>query len=452
MSSLCLVNKLLMREHQHSSLQAVKRDNRSYCPAVWKEEAALICLFKILYHLNNRNVTVAEASSCVLSNPSSMSCTMKVLIVLFLAGFALAAANPLFELAQVGGFGNFVDDLDFASADKPTLEEVKENLRQKLHDFLHKIREALKGGNDIKDEILNKGKEIKEKFKLLKEQLDKEGKDFLEKLVDHGRDYLKALLDKLGVKDKRAIDYHVEAIMQAEDKDGMIQKLKDRFQEVVKKVKDAIEQGKSLKDGMETLEKIRQKLKDFNIDLGDFGNEYLDQLKDKVKDYWKKLKDRLGVSKRNADIDVFGMVEELKRLIKEKFNIDKIKAFVQKYFGENSELIEALKNALKESGEERLQKLRDFVKKLVGKWFPQSEKRSVGNVFEEIRDFFEDLGIKIKNRFAKFGEWVKEEYKKSLEKSKNRLQNVKNIAKETHTDQPTQTGVRPTTVGGETTS
>ncbi|GBM43378.1 hypothetical protein AVEN_186253-1, partial [Araneus ventricosus] len=59
------------------------------------------------------------------------------------------------------------------------------------------------------------GKEIKEKFKLLKEQLDKEGKDFLEKLVDHGRDYLKALLDKLGVKDKRAIDYHVEAIMQA---------------------------------------------------------------------------------------------------------------------------------------------------------------------------------------------------------------------------------------------
>ncbi|GBN84309.1 hypothetical protein AVEN_261486-1 [Araneus ventricosus] len=241
---------------------------------------------------------------------------MKVLLVLLLAGFALAAANPLYDLGQVGGFGDFGGDLDYFSDDKPTLEEVKEKLREKFNNFLQKVRDALKGGKDIKDEILKKGKEIKEKFKLLKEQLDKEGKDFIEKLIDHGRDYLKQVFEKLGVNDKRSVDYHVEAIMQAEGKDGMIQKLKDRFQEVVKKVKDAIEQGKSLKDGLETLEKIRQKLKDFNIDLGDFGNEYLDQLKDKVKDYWKKLKDRLGVSKRNTNVDVFAMIQELKQLVK----------------------------------------------------------------------------------------------------------------------------------------
>ncbi|KAF8795882.1 hypothetical protein HNY73_000331 [Argiope bruennichi] len=356
---------------------------------------------------------------------------MKVLVILFLAGFALAAANPIFELAEVGGFGDFVDDIDFATDDKPTLEEVKEKLRQKFKDFLHKVREALKGGDEIKDEILKKGKEIKEKFKLLKEQLDKEGKDFLEKLVDHGRDYLKQILDKLGVKDKRAIDYHVEAIMQAEDKDDVIQKLKDKFQEVVKKVKDAIDQGKSLKDGLETLEKIRKKLKEFNIDLGDFGNEYLEQLKDKVKDYWKKLKERLGVSKRNADIDVLGMVEELKKLIKEKFNLDRVKEFVRKYVGENSEeLVEILKNVFKENGEERVQKVREFIKKIVEKWINSTEQNSVSDVFEQIRDFFKDLGIEIRDRFTKFGEWVKEQYKKGLEKSKNRLENIKNIAKE----------------------
>ncbi|GBO13438.1 hypothetical protein AVEN_220724-1 [Araneus ventricosus] len=185
---------------------------------------------------------------------------MKVLLVLLLAGFALAAASPLYDLGQVGGFGDFGGDLDYFSDDKPTLEEVKEKLREKFNNFLQKVRDALKGGKDIKDEILKKGKEIKEKFKLLKEQLDKDGKDFIEKLIDHGRDYLKQVFEKLGVNDKRAIDYHVEAIMQAEGKDDMIQKLKDRFQEVVKKVKDAIEQGKSLKDGLETVRNFRSVL------------------------------------------------------------------------------------------------------------------------------------------------------------------------------------------------
>ncbi|GBO13435.1 hypothetical protein AVEN_64978-1, partial [Araneus ventricosus] len=216
--------------------------------------------------------------------------TMKVLLVLLLAGFALAAASPLYDLGQVGGFGDFGGDLDYFSDDKPTLEEVKEKLREKFNNFLQKVRDALKGGKDIKDEILKKGKEIKEKFKLLKEQLDKDGKDFIEKLIDHGRDYLKQVFEKLGVNDKRAIDYHVEAIMQADQnlfpavmymfdvletwvdgplawsewifrgKDDMIQKLKDRFQEVVKKVKDAIEQGKSLKDGLETVRNFRSVL------------------------------------------------------------------------------------------------------------------------------------------------------------------------------------------------
>ncbi|GBO03310.1 hypothetical protein AVEN_114830-1 [Araneus ventricosus] len=198
------------------------------------------------------------------------------------------------------------------------------------------------------------------------------------------------------------------------------------------------------------MEKIRQKLKDFNIDLGDFGNEYLDQLKDKVKDYWKKLKDRLGVSKRNADVDVAAVIDEFEQLINEKFDPERKRHSIEKYVGE-TKLVEALTEFIRENGKESLNMIRDVLKKFMDKILGL-HRTSNSNVFEEIRDFFKDLGIRIKNRFAKFGEWVKEEYKKSLEKSKNRLQNVKNIAKETHTDQPTQTGVRPTTVGGETTS
>ncbi|GBO42091.1 hypothetical protein AVEN_253222-1, partial [Araneus ventricosus] len=177
------------------------------------------------------------------------------------------------------------------------------------------------------------------------------------------------------------------------------------------------------------LEKIRQKLKDFNIDLGDFGNEYLDQLKDKVKDYWKKLKDRLGVSKRNTNVDVFAMIQELKQLINEKFDPERIKAFVEKYVGENKELVEALTQLIRENGKESLNKIHDILKQIIDKMIG-SLRASNSNVFEEIRDFFKDLGIEIRNRFAKFGEWVKEQYQKGLEKSKNRLENIKNIAKE----------------------
>nr|GBO42088.1 hypothetical protein AVEN_102809-1 [Araneus ventricosus] len=177
------------------------------------------------------------------------------------------------------------------------------------------------------------------------------------------------------------------------------------------------------------MEKIRQKLKDFNIDLGDFGNEYLDQLKDKVKDYWKKLKDRLGVSKRNTNVDVFAMIQELKQLINEKFDPERIKAFVEKYVGENKELVEALTQLIRENGKESLNKIHDILKQIIDKMIG-SLRASNSNVFEEIRDFFKDLGIEIRNRFAKFGEWVKEQYQKGLEKSKNRLENIKNIAKE----------------------
>ncbi|XP_055947904.1 uncharacterized protein LOC129981193 isoform X2 [Argiope bruennichi] len=204
---------------------------------------------------------------------------MRVLLVLFLAGFALAAASPLYELDQVDGFGELADDLDF----------------------------------------------------------------FAE-----------------------------------ENKDDLIQKLKDKFQEVVKKVKDAIDQGKSLKEGLETLEKIRKKLKEFNIDLGDFGNEYLEQLKEKVKDYWKKLKDRLGVSKRNTADDVAGMIQDFKQLINEEYDPEKIKAFVTKHFGENEEFLEDTRKISRDVAEEALDFFREY-------------KKDLGIIFDDIEVKVKDI-------------------------------------------------------------
>lgn len=51
----------------------------------------------------------------------------------------------------------------------------------------------------------------------MREDMGTKAKELLEKIKEAGRDYWKKILDKLGNKDKREVDMHVEAIlMQAE--------------------------------------------------------------------------------------------------------------------------------------------------------------------------------------------------------------------------------------------
>ncbi|GIY69968.1 uncharacterized protein CDAR_60731 [Caerostris darwini] len=351
---------------------------------------------------------------------------MKFLVILLLTWLAVASANPLYELGESVGLGDFVDDLSFATDDQTTVQEVKKQLKEHFKEFLQKIKDAIDQGKGIKDDVLDKAKEIRDKLKKIGEELDKKGKELLERILDHGKDYIKKILDRLGVDDKEA-DHHVHKIMQAEGDSDMISQLKDKFQDIVKKVKDAFENGKSITDGLEKLEQLRKKLKEYNIDIGDFGGEFLQKLKDKVKDYWNKLKDKL-TSKRSADIDVFGMLERLKKLIKEKFNPEKLKEIVEKYFGKGSEIAEQLINLLKEHGEKRKQKILDWIDRILG---DKEEKRSSNSeVSEKFKDFFKDLGLDIKERFTKFGNWVKEQYKKGLQKGKDKVDNLRKIAKE----------------------
>ncbi|GIY45507.1 uncharacterized protein CEXT_667481 [Caerostris extrusa] len=209
----------------------------------------------------------------------------------------------------------------------------------------------------------------------------------------------------------------------------MISQLKDKFQDIVKKVKDAFENGKSITDGLEKLEKLRKKLKEYNIDIGDFGGEFLEKLKDKVKDYWNKLKEKL-TSKRSADIDVFGIFERLKKLIKRKIQPRKIEGNCGEVFRKRKrrKSQEQLINLLKEHGEKRKQKILDWIDRILG---DKEEKRSSNSeVSEKFKDFFKDLGLDIKERFTKFGNWVKEQYKKGLQKGKDKVDNLKKIAKE----------------------
>ncbi|GFS71261.1 uncharacterized protein NPIL_526861 [Nephila pilipes] len=354
------------------------------------------------------------------------SLAMNFLAVLFLCGFALASAVPLYtgQDLQISDVDDLMTDLAFAVEKRATFDEVKKQLRDRLDDFIKKVKDAVDEGKGIKGNFLEKMKELREKMKKLGLDMGEKSKSFFDKIGEEGRDVLKRILERLGIH-KRDLDEHVDAILQAEGDSDMIADLKAKFKDMVKRIKDAFESGKSIKDALEKLEQIRKKLKEYNIDIGDFGSEFLEQLKDRVKDYWKKLKEKLG-AKRSADIDVFGMFEQLKELIKEKFNPEKLKELIEKYFGKGSEVAEQLINLLKEKGEKRKQRILDWLDRVLG----DKEQRSNSEVYEKIRDYFKDLKIELRERFTRFGEWVKDKYETGLEKSKDKFENVKRIAKE----------------------
>lgn len=58
------------------------------------------------------------------------------------------------------------------------------------------------------------------------------------------------------------------------------------------------------------------------------------------------------------------------------------------------------------------------------------ESRSIKDYWEKVKDYFRDLKIDLQEKYMKFGEWVKDVMSKGLENSKDKMENIKAIAKE----------------------
>lgn len=87
------------------------------------------------------------------------------------------------------------------------------------------------------------------------------------------------------------------------------------------------------------------------------------------------------------------------------------------------ELIQKLKN----KGDQWKGKIMDLIDRILD---DETEKRSIKEVYEKIKNYLKDLHIDIKERMVKFGEWAKEKYEQGLEKGKDRVDNVRKLAKE----------------------
>ncbi|KAG8194763.1 hypothetical protein JTE90_026403 [Oedothorax gibbosus] len=277
---------------------------------------------------------------------------MKFLVGILLVVIGLASTAPLDSPANglaIEDFDDFLLELGLFSEENVRVDEdVETQLKDRFEYILEKIKEAIDDGKAVKEDLLTKLKEIKAK---LKSKVGDKAKALVHKIKESGRNYLRNFLKGLGLS-KRDIEERSQAILDTEEKslEEVQKELKERFDEVLNKIKDAIDQGKNVKEDMlKKMKDLRQKMKDMNLELGNKSKAILDKIKDKGRDFLKDILKKLGFkadallaeNQRSADIDIFGMIDQLKDLAAE-------------------ELI----NALKEKGEKRKQKILEWIERI----------------------------------------------------------------------------------------
>lgn len=91
------------------------------------------------------------------------------------------------------------------------------------------------------------------------------------------------------------------------------------------------------------------------------------------------------------------------------------------------QMADSLLDLLNKKGDKYKQKLLDLVDRYLGK---DEEKRSLKEYWEKVKEYFKNLQIELKEKYMKFGEWVKNTFKDGFEKGKSKIDNIKSIARE----------------------
>ena len=195
-------------------------------------------------------------------------------------------------------------------------------------------------------------------------------------------------------------------------------------------MKQRIDQGhEKLNDLIEKIAELTQRLKEHNASLGQRVKDVISRLKGKAKQYLKDILSRFG---RKTVEEAFAPEEDVlreKRSLRDLIDIHiKEKAAAEKLCRIFLKMVpEVKKEEVDAYCKEHLEKFM----KLINKWFgPRNSrnKRSVSEVSKAIRDFFRDIKLKYKEKYAEFAEWLRKSYKNALEKAANRHEKLRNIA------------------------
>ncbi|GFS71268.1 uncharacterized protein NPIL_526891 [Nephila pilipes] len=251
-------------------------------------------------------------------------------------------------------------------------------------------------------------------------------------------DFMVGMEEAPSLKEALGLDEHHLLADDTENdvKTELGKKLRETLDHILEKIKDAVDHGKTVKEDLqEKLKEIKEKMKDLKIDMGNKAKELIEKIKEKSKEFLKNLLEKLGLNKRSVaeeelelallDFNIKEIFNKLKKALLDKIDKEKLKEKIEQLFGKGSEMADALLEIINSKGDKYKQRLLDLIDRYLGK-----EKRSIKDYWEKVKDYFKDLGIDIKEKYAKFGEWVKNVIDKGLTKSKDKIANIREIARE----------------------
>lgn len=144
----------------------------------------------------------------------------------------------------------------------------------------------------------------------------------------------------------------------------------------------------------------------------------LDQLREK----WVAHK---GERFDERSLDYKDMLRKIKEHLKKNVDPELLKREIEKIFDQGTEILRMLLRTLKEKGKRKLEILVDALLN-----DDDRESRSMKDYWQKVKDYFRDLKIDLQEKYMRFGEWVKNAYDRGLERSKDKMENIKAIAKE----------------------
>ncbi|XP_055948196.1 uncharacterized protein LOC129981389 [Argiope bruennichi] len=242
-----------------------------------------------------------------------------------------------------------------------------------------------------------------------------------------------SLKEFLGVDDDQLLADEIDI------KADLGKKLREALDHLLEKIKDAVDHGKTVKEDLQLkLKDIKEKMKDLRVEVGEKARELMDKIKEKTKAFLKNLLEKLGLNENKRalledeaelallEFNIKDLFKKLKDALLSKIDKEKLKEKIEEYFGKGSKMADSLLEIINEKGDKYKQKLLDLIDRFLG----QKEKRSVSDYWEKIKEYFKDLHIDLKEKYSKFGEWVKNVITKGLDKSKSKIENIKEIARE----------------------
>ncbi|KAG8194759.1 hypothetical protein JTE90_026401 [Oedothorax gibbosus] len=292
--------------------------------------------------------------------------------------------------------------------------------KQRIIDFINRIL-----GEDQVASSPQFALDWKERLRQIRDRLkehefdENKIKEFVERVLGKS-EVANQLLDMLktgGEKGKqRIIDFINRILGENQVAFSIPDKLKKRFEQMLENIQKSLEEGKVVSKDM------WKKAEDTYVKLSNLGVEF----SDKIKQLFEDLKSKFGQSSPQHAI-ISRIKERIQNLI------SKMHKDMEDGKGVRGDLMKKLTDALEKFrglGGEMSQKFKDMLENLRSKFDKSSPvQQSVKEVYEKVKKFFRDLNIELKEKFTKFGEYVKDQYHKGLDNTKSKVENVRDIAR-----------------------